>query len=71
MENILVIPKDKKQSSLIKALLEEMKVKFVSEKSENQIFSPELDKLIKQARKEKENGELTAVNPQNIWESIS
>lgn len=70
MENILVIPKDKKQLSLLKSLLEEMRVKFRTEKSQDDEISLELKSKIETARKEKKAGKLITINPTNLWESI-
>lgn len=69
MENLLVIPKNEKQLKLLKSLLEEMKIQFRTEKSDDK-FSPELDQKIKEARKEKEEGKLLTIDPKKLRESI-
>lgn len=66
----MVLPESKKQSDLIKAVLSEMRVKFKATKSEVKIHSPALNKKIKEARREKANGELITIDPKKIWESI-
>ena len=70
MENLIIIPENEKQLSLLKALLQEMRIKFRSEKAVTDKISLELEKRIKQARKEKEKGDLITVNPHQLWESI-
>ena len=55
MESITIYPKNEKQKSLLKSLLEEMKVRFEVGKSEDQTllteneFIEKIDKSIKQA----------------------
>jgi len=55
MESITIYPKNEKQKSLLKSLLEEMKVPFVVGKSDNQTllteneFITKIDKSIQQA----------------------
>ena len=55
MESITIYPKNEKQKSLLKSLLEEMKVRFEVEKSNDESFLTEnefiakIDKSIKQA----------------------
>ncbi|SFI13396.1 DUF2683 family protein [Halpernia frigidisoli] len=68
MENLIVIPKNEKQLSLLKSLLQEMKIQFKSENLKDP--DPELTKKIQKARKEKENGELITIDAENLWESI-
>ena len=70
MENLIVIPENEKQLSLLKALFEEMKIKFKIEKSN--VSGPQVDLAseIKKAREEKEKGELVTVDPHRLWESI-
>lgn len=69
MENLLVIPKNKEQLSLIKALLKEMKIQYKAEKPEETYYR-ELSEKINEARKEKEEGKLLTIDPKNIWENI-
>ena len=55
MDSITIYPKDEQQKSLLKSLLEEMKVRFEIKKSDNQTllteneFLKKIDKSIKQA----------------------
>ena len=70
MENILVMPENEKQLALVKAMLQQMRIEFRSAESEKSLDFPELEKRIKEARKEKANGELLAVNARNLWENI-
>lgn len=70
MENLLVIPKNKKQLNLLKSLLEEMKIQFRTEKSEFDEISMDLKNKIEEARKEKKEGKLIAIDSKNLWENI-
>lgn len=70
MENLLVIPKNKKQLNLLKSLLEEMKIQFRTEKSESEEISADLKNKIEEARKEKKEGKLIAIDSKNLWENI-
>lgn len=70
MENILVVPKNEKQLNLVKAMLDEMKIEYRSGKSKEAIFFPELEKRVKEARKEKQRGELLTIDPRKVWENI-
>jgi hypothetical protein len=55
MESITIYPKDKKQATLLKSLLEELKVSFSLNKSDHEIamteleFKAKIDKSIEQA----------------------
>ena len=70
MENLLVIPKNKKQLNLLKSLLEEMKIQFRTEKSDSEEISVDLKNKIEEARKEKKEGKLIAIDSKNLWENI-
>ncbi|WP_262150203.1 DUF2683 family protein [Chryseobacterium foetidum] len=70
MENLLVIPKNKKQLNLLKSLLEEMKIQFRTEKSESEEISADLKNKIEEARKEKKEGKLISIDSKNLWENI-
>lgn len=70
MENLLVIPKNKKQLNLLKSLLEEMKIQFRTEKSESEEISVDLKNRIEEARKEKAQGKLISIDSKNLWENI-
>jgi len=67
MENLLVIPKNKKQLNLLKSLLEEMKIQFRTEKSESEEISVDLKNRIEEARKEKVQGKLVSIDSKNLW----
>nr|WP_298935507.1 DUF2683 family protein [uncultured Dyadobacter sp.] len=62
METLVVKTGGKKLKALL-SILEAMNIPFSSSEDA-------LDKKIKQARKEKANGELITINPENVWESI-
>lgn len=66
----MIVPENERQLSLLKSLLQEMKIRYKSENSTIEKYSEELNIKIKQARKEKENGELITIDPNNIWENI-
>lgn len=62
METLVIKTGGKKLKALL-TILEAMNIPFSS--SEHT-----LDKKISQARREKTNGELITVNPENVWKSI-
>lgn len=70
METITIYPKDQKQRSLLKSLLEEMKVHFKMGRSEDTLseeaFYLKIDKSIKQA----EAGQLKTLTPENQKEFL-
>lgn len=70
MENLLVIPKNKKQLNLLKSLLEEMKIQFRTEKSESEELSVDLKNRIEEARKEKKEDKLVSIDSKSLWENI-
>ena len=70
MENLIVIPENEKQLSLVKELLQEMKIKYKIEKSGKQEMKDVLALKIEKAREEMEKGELVTVDPHHLWESI-
>ena len=70
MENLIVIPENEKQLSLVKELLQEMKIKYKIEKSGKQEVKDVLALKIEKAREEMEKGELLTVDPHHLWESI-
>lgn len=70
MENLLVIPKNKKQLNLLKSLLEEMKIQFRTAKSDSEESSTDLKNSIEEARKEKTEGKLISIDSKNLWENI-
>ncbi|GEM_PF-2340841 len=69
MENLLVIPKDKKQLNLLKEMFNEMNVKYKSEKPEG-LYHSDLNKEIKKSREEKEKGQLIEIDPNDVWKSL-
>ena len=71
MENILIHPSDHKQFSLLKALLEEMNVKFSTQKTESQmILLSDLEKdLIDKGLEDFKNGRTkTQIEAHEIFE---
>ncbi|MFT4094511.1 MAG: hypothetical protein QM640_12810 [Niabella sp.] len=65
MENIVIIPESKKQFSAIKAFLEEMKIRFKTEKQDDALmteaeFYAKIDRSIKQA----EEGKVVEYTPE-------
>ncbi|HBL32255.1 MAG TPA: hypothetical protein DDZ96_00360 [Porphyromonadaceae bacterium] len=70
MKTILVMPENERQLKLLKAMFEEMQIKYRSEKTGEDLFYPELENKIKEARKEKEKGELLTIDSEKLWESI-
>ena len=70
MTAITIYPNTKEEENLYKQLAKRLNNKFKTSESESDFYSEELEVLINQARLEKENGELIAVNPKDIWSSI-
>lgn len=70
MTAITIYPNTKEEEDLYKQLAKRLNNKFKTIESESNLYSEELDSLIKKARSEKENGELLTVNPKDIWSSI-
>ncbi len=71
MENITIYPKNEKQKSLLKSLLEEMNVRFEIVKSDDTLlgegdFYAKIDKSIQQA----ENGELKVLTKEKQKEFL-
>jgi predicted nucleic acid-binding Zn-ribbon protein len=66
MQAIISYPEKQEQIQALKAFLTALKIKF---EDKEEIF--DLDSKIKQAREEKNNGELKQVNAKNIWATIS
>mgnify|MGYP001120844827 FL=1 len=65
MENIIIIPENKKQFSAIKTFLEEMKIRFKTEKQDDTLMTEEefyvkIDRSIKQA----EEGKVVEYTPE-------
>lgn len=71
MESIVITLENERQLSLIKALLEEMHIKFVSQLSTDApLLSAKLEQKIQNARQEKAKGELRTIDAHKLWESI-
>ncbi len=62
MENIIIIPESKKQSSVIKAFLKEMKVRFEVEKDDTEMTKEEFFAKIDRAKQEVKEGKVTRIN---------
>ena len=62
METLVIKTGGKKLKALL-TVLDAMEIPF-------RISEGSLNKKISEARKEKANGELITVNPENVWESI-
>lgn len=67
MENIVIMPKNKKQFAAIKNFLEEMKIRFRTEKEDDTLMTEEefyakIDLSIKQA----EEGKVTRVKKEDL-----
>lgn len=67
MESITVYPKNKKQKSLLKSLLEEMKIRFEVEKEEETlIYNREFVEQIRKSEKQKS----VRIPTDKLWESL-
>ncbi len=62
MENIIIFPESKKQSSVIKAFLKEMKVRFEVEKDDTEMTKEEFFAKIDRAKQEVKEGKVTRIN---------
>ena len=67
---IFTVPaKNKVHAKKIRAALKLIETEF-SENSEEDIFTESLKKDIEKARKDKIDGKLITIDPNNIWKSI-
>ena len=64
MENIIIIPESKKQSSVIKAFLKEMKVRFEVEKDDTEMTKEEFFAKIDRAKQEVKEGKVKPLTPE-------
>lgn len=62
MEQIVIIPKNKKQASVIKAFLEEMKIRFRTETEEAEMTEEAFYAKIDEAKKEAKSGKRKLLN---------
>lgn len=62
MENIIIIPESKRQSSIIKAFLKEMKIRFEVEKDDTEMTKEEFFAKIDRAKQEVKEGKVTRIN---------
>lgn len=61
MENIIIIPESTKQSSVIKAFLKEMKVRFETQKDDTKMSKEEFFQKIDEAKQQIKEGKSTVV----------
>lgn len=61
MENILIIPENRKQASVIKAFLKEMKVNFKTKKDPSKMTKEEFLKKLELSEKQIREGKSTIV----------
>jgi len=65
MENIIIIPENKKQFSAIKTFLEEMKIRFKTEKQDDTLMTEEaFYAKIDQAKKQAKEGKVIEYTPE-------
>ncbi len=64
MENIIIIPESKKQSSVIKAFLKEMKIRFEVEKDDTEMTKEEFFAKIDRAKQEVNEGKVKPLTPE-------
>ncbi len=64
MENIIIIPESKKQSSVIKAFLKEMKIRFEVEKDDTEMTKEEFFAKIDRAKQEGKEGKVKPLTPE-------
>lgn len=73
MENIIIIPKNEKQSNVIKAFLAEMKIRFKTVKEDSimteEDFYSKIDRSIQQAKDGKTHG-LTPELKKELFKNI-
>jgi len=74
MQTLLITPKNQIALNKLNSLLKEMKDDFATQKvSEGDIYYPELDKKLKKARKNREQGKTTKLDTssfENFLKSI-
>jgi len=76
MESITIIPRNKRQSSIIKSFFKEMDIPFINNeeveipKPEENKYYPILDEKIKKALEEEKNGNTIRLNMKDIAKSI-
>jgi len=76
MDSITVMPRNKRQSSIIKSLFKEMDIPFINNEkvkipeSEEDKYYPILDKKIKKALEEEKDGKTIRFNMKDIAKSI-
>ena len=67
MENIIITPKNKKQFSAIKTFLEEMKIRFRTEKEDDTLMTEEeFYAKIDEAKQEAREGKVTRVKQEDL-----
>jgi len=64
MENIIIIPESKKQSSVIKAFLKEMKIRFEVEKDDTEMTKEEFFAKIDRAKQQVKEGKVKPLTPE-------
>ncbi|HAV03135.1 MAG TPA: hypothetical protein DCW95_08140 [Chryseobacterium sp.] len=64
MENIIIIPESKKQSSVIKAFLKEMKIRFEVEKDDTEMTKEEFFAKVDRAKQEVKEGKVKPLTPE-------
>lgn len=64
MENIIIIPESKKQSSVIKAFLKEMKIRFEVEKDDTEMTKEEFFANVDRAKQEVKEGKVKPLTPE-------
>lgn len=64
MENIIILPENSKQSSVIKAFLKEMKIKFKTEKDDTRMTKEEFYRKIEESSRQAKEGKVTRLTPE-------
>ncbi len=64
MENIIIIPESKKQSSVIKVFLKEMKIRFEVEKDDTEMTKEEFFAKVDRAKQEVKEGKVKPLTPE-------
>ncbi|AYO58351.1 hypothetical protein CO230_09610 [Chryseobacterium sp. 6424] len=64
MENIIIIPETEKQSSVIKAFLKEMKIRFETQPDDAEMTKEEFFNKVKESKEAVRDGKVKTLTPE-------
>lgn len=68
--NTITVELPDEEIKLFKLLLKKFNARIISQSSQSNIESPQLEKRINESRKEKKEGKLITIDSKKLWESI-